>query len=566
MARALRPNIGIVRVALGLLALGALVLAATARAGTPSPRHEPQLDATVRFLQEDQNADGGFGGEPGAASDPDFTAWVAMSLAAVGVNPRSQEKPGGRSAYTYLAEHAGELSLTTDFERALLAVEATEAPPGPLGGVDLVSRILEGRLPDGSFAHDAGGSRAGMNDTIFAILALSPVREPAVESVVREAAEWVVAQQNENGSWPAVCPRSGAECAPAGSDPEDNVDMTGAAIEALNAAGLANTSAQDKALEYLRQAQLLDGGFPEGLGEGESNVASTAWAVQGIWAAGGDPETWRTGAGGTSEEPLDYMTSMQQPDGHIRYRRSRESLGVWMTSYVLPALAGRALPIVPPPPPSPPPAEIAGAPPTGGAAPSGTGVIAGGGGRGAPLFSRPQPQSKGTTPGGARIVHRQGLGPATNQATSRRGADQHQPTGTETGEPTGPSASGEVSSVSAAATPTFDDEAGGAEGSGSGGGGGPGGPARGARGDGVPAAATGRAASANRSGDDVVSGTLIGAAGAKREGKLAYGAPGLRSGAGGSGEEQWLAIAIGAAALLVASIGAGRERRRELVL
>jgi biopolymer transport protein ExbB/TolQ len=380
VARALRSPIGAARLALALLALGAGGLAAQARAGTPSPRHGAQLDATVRFLQEDQNADGGFGGEPGAASDPDFTAWVAMALAAAGVNPRSQEEPGRESAYTYLAENASALTLTTDFERALLAVDATEAPPGPLGGVDLVARILERRLPDGSFVHEAGGTHPWMNDTIFAILALSPVPEPAVEAAVHEAALWVVAQQNRDGSWPAVCPKSGLECSPPSSDPPDNVDMTGAAIEALNAAGLTGSEAQARALEYLHGVQLPDGGLPESIGEGESNVASTAWAVQGVWAAGGDPESWRTGSGGASEEPLDYMTSLQQPDGHIRYRASRESLGVWMTAYVLPALAGRPLPIVPPPALSPPPSEGAGAGKGGGAAAGGGGVIAGGGG------------------------------------------------------------------------------------------------------------------------------------------------------------------------------------------
>ncbi|HKZ13869.1 MAG TPA: hypothetical protein VJL81_08505, partial [Solirubrobacterales bacterium] len=63
--------------------------------------------------------------------------------------------------------------------------------------------------------------------------------------------------------------------------------------------------------------------------EGESNVASTAWGAQGISASGGDPETWRSGSGLPTEEPLDYMESMQQPDGHIRWRASSDLNGIW---------------------------------------------------------------------------------------------------------------------------------------------------------------------------------------------------------------------------------------------
>jgi hypothetical protein len=151
-----------------VLAAAGAALVAVAGAETKSPRHEPQLDASVRYLQENQNLDGGFGGETGAASDPDFSAWVALALAAADVNPRDQAKPGGASVYDYLAAHVGELTLTTDFERALLVVDATESPPGPFGGVNLAERILEWQPSDGGFPHVAGGSDPGMNDTIFA--------------------------------------------------------------------------------------------------------------------------------------------------------------------------------------------------------------------------------------------------------------------------------------------------------------------------------------------------------------------------------------------------------------
>lgn len=548
-----RGGIGRPLLAAALLGIVAAGLVATARAETRSPRHEAQLDATVAYLQRNQNLDGGFGGETGALSDPDFSAWVALALAAADINPRSQAQPGGASVYTYLAAHAGELTLTTDFERALLVVDATEYPPGPLGGINLVEDLLGRQLPNGGFPHEAGGADAGMNDTIFAILALSPVKEPLAEAAVQKAAGFVLAEQNGDHSWPSFCPKGVPGCSPGGTDPDDNVDMTGAAIEALNAAGLPGTGAQEKALEFLHEAQLPDGGFPEELGEGESNVGSTCWAVQGIWAAGGDPETWKTGAGGTSEEPLDYIASLQQPDGHIRYKASRESLGLWMTSYCSPALAGRALPIVPPPALTEPPpvvAESGGS----GTAESGAGVIAGGGGRHAPLFSRPKNKSKGRTPGGARIVHGQGLR-ARDHSHGRRGANHHQPQGTETAEPESRSqADQEVESVSAAAAAApaavHVDAAGdgGNEGKG-----------RGDRGAPLPAQGA-PPVGATTSGEEV-SGVVVGSPDGD-DGRLAFGAPGLKSARIGSGGETWPAIAIGVAVLLAALLGVGWERRR----
>jgi hypothetical protein len=532
------------------LAAAAAALVARADAETASPRHEAQFDATVRFLQEDQNADGGFGGEAGEPSDPDFSSWAALALAAADVNPHSQARPGGADVYSYLAAHAGELAATTDFERALLVVDASEYPPRPLGGVSLVEGILERRLPNGAFAHEAGSSVPGMNDTIFAILALSPIEEAAVEGAVHAAAEWVIAEQDSDGSWPSWCPKS--VCGRGRADPQDSTDMTGAAIEALNAAGMSGTDAQARALAYLREVQLPDGGWPQARGEGEANVGSTAWVVQGIWAAGENPETWRTGSGEATEEPLDYLTSMQQEDGHIRYQASHDLNGVWMTSYSTPALAGRALPIVPPPPLLPPPT------PSGD---SDEGVIAGGGGNGAPNFSRPKAGSKGKTPGGARIVRGEGLR-ARDHSTIRRGANQHQANGTETAEPSSAAAADqEVAAVSAGTRlaasaaetgartdPAASEAAASTTGAGR-----------------KPPPESGTSTAGTRRGPrtasgEKVSGALIGTPDSRARGKLAYGAPGLRS--GGEDDGAGPALAIGAAALLAALLGIGWERRR----
>jgi hypothetical protein len=392
-----------------LVLSSALTLYVLGAAPAHALRIRGSADRMVLYLQNDQNADGGFGGEPKAPSNADFTAWVSIGLAAADVNPKIQRKPGGTDAYTYLLEHAGAMELMTDFERELMVVNAAGGDPHNFAGFNLVKKILEHKLPEptvggAAFPHESNSTKAGMNDTIFAVIALSPVHEPEVETAVQEAATWIEHEQNTNGSWPATCPKTGPGCKPFGKEPPGDSDMTGAALEALNAAGHHNTSVQEKGLEYLHTVQIpSEGGFVEQSGETEANVGTTAWVTQGIWAAGQNPETWRP----SRINPLTYMERMQQQDGHVKWKQKEELNGVWMTAYAAPAMLGVALP-VPEAPPEPPPYEMYEPEPepgTGGeGVQKGSGVDAGGGGESAPLFSRPQRESKGHAPGGARVL------------------------------------------------------------------------------------------------------------------------------------------------------------------
>jgi prenyltransferase beta subunit len=511
-------------------------------ANAADSRFQPNLERTVSYLQKVQNEDGGFGGELGAKSDPDFSAWVALALAATGINPRDQSTApqhyaAGHSVYTYLTEHSGELSSTTDFERELLVVDAAGTSPYEFGGVNLVAKILQRQLPDGSFTHEAGSSESpGMNDTIFAILALSPIKEPVVQYAVQKAAEWVEEEQDCDHGWPSIahrivatCPEDGGELA---EEPESEVDMTGAAIEALNAAGRHGAEAeqvQEKAFQYLKSAQDANGGFPEEPGNREPNVASTAWVVQAMWSASINPETWLTHSGLAAEEPLGYMASMQQEDGHIRWETSSDANRVWMTAYVTPAFAGDPLPIPAVPyvglPLEPPDSAESG---NGGESsqPRG-GVISGGGGGGALLFSRPQPDSKGYTPGGARQLE-----------------DRHE---RETKHPRnpGPARKAPVPTATSASVhrPKKHDQA-----------------SHKSTG-GVALTGTGTGGGWQGSGRDV-KGLLIGAP----TGALEPGAPGLHGAGAGENRTSWPAIGIGVAIALLALAGSQLERRRPEVI
>ncbi|HEX5923865.1 MAG TPA: hypothetical protein VFY45_08535, partial [Baekduia sp.] len=121
-----------------LLVVGALAAAAllpgAATATPPWTANQGQLDKTVSYMLGAQNADGGFGGAAGRPSDPLFSAWVIMALAAAGINPKDQHVVGGTDAYTYVAAHADALSDTTDFERAMLVAVSSGTSPRDFGG------------------------------------------------------------------------------------------------------------------------------------------------------------------------------------------------------------------------------------------------------------------------------------------------------------------------------------------------------------------------------------------------------------------------------------------------
>jgi prenyltransferase beta subunit len=238
---------------LALLATPTLVASAPAR----NPVNQARLDSTIRYLQEVQNPDGGFGGDRGRESTQGISAWVALALSAAGINPRCQARPSGTDAYGFLVSHfqrglEEEISWpaipTTALERELMVVNAAGADPHSFAGHDLVAEILARAHDDGSFPYVPGG-RGEINDAIFAIVSLAAVREPEAQAAIQAAADWLTDQQNDDGGW-AWSVKGG----------ESEADLTGAAIQALRAAGRTETGAEKAGLKYLREIQNADGG------------------------------------------------------------------------------------------------------------------------------------------------------------------------------------------------------------------------------------------------------------------------------------------------------------------
>jgi energy-coupling factor transport system substrate-specific component len=265
-----------------------------------------------------ENADGGFGPSPGLPSSPAYSGWAALGLASAGHNPRDI-----RHAATSLLGYI-QANVPGDpgsLERTILVARAAGVSASSFGGQDLVARLEHQIRANGSVGNQ-------VNLTAFAVLAL---RGAGVAPPARSLA-WLVRQQDRDG---------GFNFATAGGT--SDVDDTGAAVQALSGAGGGASRARSRAVAFLRRQQGRDGGFPQQL-DGPTNAQSTAWAVQGLIAAGVDPGSVRR-SGGAS--PLAYLTGLIAPDGHVRYSRTSDQTPVWVTGQALMALAGKALPITP---------------------------------------------------------------------------------------------------------------------------------------------------------------------------------------------------------------------------
>jgi energy-coupling factor transport system substrate-specific component len=293
-----------------------LVIAVLAVALAPSSATDTAHAATnpAGYLLSAQNPDGGFGGAPGQPSAALFSGWAALGLAADGYNPRDVSKDG-HSLLDYLSAGATSASDPGSIERTILAVRAAGLNPDRFGGTNLVAAL----------ERDVGGngSVSGQtNLTAFAVLAL----RAAGLAPGQRTLSWLVRQRDRDG---------GFNFGVAGA--VSDVDDTGAALEAL--AGVTSSTAAKttrRAVAFIERHQNRDGGFPQTAGA-VSNAQSTAWAIQGLLAAGvrGAPVS-----GG-----LSYLRSLIAPDGHVRYSRSLDQTPVWVTAEAAMALAEKPLPL-----------------------------------------------------------------------------------------------------------------------------------------------------------------------------------------------------------------------------
>lgn len=307
----LTPGLGggaIAAVLLAVLALAALV---------PSPASAGEVSRAANWLVAQQNADGGFPSSPGDDSGAEITCWAMLGLEAAGQNPLDVAR-AGKTPVDFLRAKLDQLRSPGDLARTILALGGAGVDPRKFGGQNLVSKLLAKRRVDGSFED-------WPNSTAFAVIAL---RSAGATGGLQESLAWLNEVQNDDGGW--------------GDTPgsPSTSDGTGAVLQAL----ARGSKASHRGLVYLGQVQRKGGGFPLG-GNGEVNSQSTAWAIQGILAAGEDPDSFRRGGVSAPE----YLTARQVSDGHYRYSKSSDQTPVWVTGEALVAAADKYFPIAAPP-------------------------------------------------------------------------------------------------------------------------------------------------------------------------------------------------------------------------
>ncbi|MDX6644115.1 MAG: energy-coupling factor transport system substrate-specific component [Solirubrobacteraceae bacterium] len=273
------------------------------------------------YLAGAQSSDGGFGAAPGRGSSQLYSGWAALGFAASGRNPLDVKRRG-RSVIDYIRAGVGGLSDTGELERTILVLRSAGLSSRNFGGRDLRAALLRHRRGNGSFDDE-------VNLTAFGILALRASGDGSSAVRIRAAARWLAGQQNGDGGFNF-----------AGRGGISGIDDTGGPLQALAAAGQRRTRAVDRAVSFLRRQQNRDGGFPLTPGAA-SNAQSTAWAVQGLIAAGRNPDRVRR----NGRSPLGYLRSLTSPDGSVRYSRTSGQTPVWVTAQALTALARKPFPL-----------------------------------------------------------------------------------------------------------------------------------------------------------------------------------------------------------------------------
>jgi hypothetical protein len=286
---------------LGLALATMAALAGNANAYVSPAQAEHAAERGADWFQANQEESGDLG-----------TDWAMTALAAAGINAAdvrtSLVKPSAQDFYLGEWQANGPGGAGTDAERGILSGVAGGVQPSRLSASadttksNLVARIAE--LFDGTQIGEPGL----LNDDIFGVLALHQAGAP--QPILRKIVDYLRTKQLPDGGWSWNSSPSATA----------DTDMTGSVVAAFCAAGVGVADPDlGRALDLLHSLQdPATGGFiapPESFGIGV-NTDTTSWVTSGLIQCGIDPQApeWTTEQGKT---PLDYLVSMQRPDGHF---------------------------------------------------------------------------------------------------------------------------------------------------------------------------------------------------------------------------------------------------------
>jgi prenyltransferase/squalene oxidase-like repeat protein len=292
--------------------VAALLLVCALGVFAPAPAHASDVSKAVHWLESQQRPSGGFPASAEREPGVEMTSWTMLALAAADRNPLDVTN-AGKTPVDFLRSHIGEVKDAGDVARTILALEASGVDPRSFAGENLVSRLLGERRQSGSYQGWPGTSA-------YAVLAL---RAAGANDAAAPTVEWLRKVQGDDGGW--------------GNEPKQpsTPEVTGAVLQVLSP----GSDASDRALAYMRKSKRPNGGFAPG-NNLSANAQATAWASQGLLAAGKDPASF-----GDGKSSFTYMRELQVSAGFFLQAPNQEASPVWVTADVLVPLSGHFLPI-----------------------------------------------------------------------------------------------------------------------------------------------------------------------------------------------------------------------------
>jgi len=316
------------RAAFGALLLVALVSlsllpgAATARQATRAAAPADPLAAATTWLLAQQDASGGFPGYTGDV-DAGVTTDAVMALAAA-AETEPEATAAIEKAVAYLAGNGEAYAQTGPGQAAKLALAAVAGGRNPRSfvGIDLFTAMQN--PPTTTVENPIAGI---WGDSLYAhalvMMAFAAMGEQVPDSAIAPLRE----TQGADGGWAFD---GSTEAGAADSN------TTAMVIQALVAAGYGDSDLIPPALAFLETLRTPEGGYAYGPGDPlTADTNSTALVAQALIAANADP----SGA-------LAALAADQLPDGSLRYMSGDTETNLLSTVQAIPALAGRALPVV----------------------------------------------------------------------------------------------------------------------------------------------------------------------------------------------------------------------------
>jgi hypothetical protein len=295
---------------IALLLVALMMVANTPVVAAPAP----EAASALTYLRALQNADGGYPGFSGPASDPSVSADAALAFISSGISPGDVKK-GDSSLLEYLHTSAAGLKTGPAAKYLLVAANIGEDATS-FGGADLTSLSLADKNADGIY----GGSYFTHALVILAhALAQSPDAAKELDNGV------LLRAQQVDGGW--------------GFDAKGTSDTntTAIVVQALVASGQGG-DATTRGMAYMEGTLQPSNLYPFDGKSGDGDANSTASVLQAKIAARANPdEITRTRAA---------LITLQNPSGAFAFQKATPDDNLLATIQAIPAINGRAFPAI----------------------------------------------------------------------------------------------------------------------------------------------------------------------------------------------------------------------------